>query len=252
MGQSLSWRSPLTRPGIFSAGKAERPQTSVKWRPTPSRGFSRARATASSQAASFTIKLAVVRMPSRWARMTAALMPRERPKSSAFTMSRRVAPAAGVFFAWVCIRGRNQTTNPGRKEIRSCSEGVIKCGCAERDCRLKPSFRCGRNAGFSRQLRTHFQSHPYFCSGLLRARHRSGRGEDSIGMARVVLENLSKTFVSATGTEVRAVQRLNLVIEDKELLVLVGPSGSGKTTTLRLIAGLEDATEGAVSIGGEA
>ena len=69
-------------------------------------------------------------------------------------------------------------------------------------------------------------------------------------MARVVLENLSKIFVSATGTEVRAVQRLNLVIEDKELLVLVGPSGCGKTTTLRLIAGLEEVTEGAVSIDG--
>src|SRR5713101_397893 len=38
--------------------------------------------------------------------------------------------------------------------------GVIKCGCAERGCRLKPAFHCGRNAGFSRQLRTHFQSHP--------------------------------------------------------------------------------------------
>src|SRR5438309_8703010 len=97
------------------------------------------------------------------------------------------------------------------------SMGAIKCGCAERGCRLKPAFRCGRNAGFSRQLRTHFQSHPYSCSGLLRARHRRGRGEDSIGMARVVLENLSKIFVSATGTGVRAVQRLNLVIEDKEL-----------------------------------
>jgi len=70
-------------------------------------------------------------------------------------------------------------------------------------------------------------------------------------MARVVLENLSKIFVSATGTEVRAVQRLNLVIDDQELLVLVGPSGCGKTTTLRLIAGLEEVTEGAVSIDGE-
>src|SRR6266481_435936 len=37
---------------------------------------------------------------------------------------------------------------------------VIKCGCAERGCRLKPAFHCGRNAGFSRQLRTHFQSRP--------------------------------------------------------------------------------------------
>src|SRR6267143_465641 len=90
-----------------------------------------------------------------------------------------------------------------------------------------------------------------FLRGVLRARHRRGPGEDSVGMARVVLENLSKIFVSATGNEVRAVQRLNLVIEDKELLVLVGPSGSGKTTTLRLIAGLEEITEGAVSIDGE-
>ena len=38
--------------------------------------------------------------------------------------------------------------------------GVIKCGCAERGCRLKPAFHCGRNTGFSRQLRTHFQPHP--------------------------------------------------------------------------------------------
>ena len=37
---------------------------------------------------------------------------------------------------------------------------------------------------------------------------------------------------------------LSLVVEDKELLVLVGPSGCGKTTTLRLIAGLEEPTAG--------
>lgn len=44
--------------------------------------------------------------------------------------------------------------------------------------------------------------------------------------------------------------RASLTVEDKELLVLVGPSACGKTTTLRLIAGLEEATEGTVAIDG--
>ena len=71
------------------AAKAECPQSSVRCKPTPSFGFSRASATASSHAGSFTIRLAVVRMPSRWARMTAWLIEAERPKSSALTISRR-------------------------------------------------------------------------------------------------------------------------------------------------------------------
>jgi multiple sugar transport system ATP-binding protein len=67
-------------------------------------------------------------------------------------------------------------------------------------------------------------------------------------MARVVIENLSKLFTGPAGAEVPAVRNVNLTIEEKELLVLLGPSGSGKTTTLRLIAGLEDVTQGTVSI----
>jgi multiple sugar transport system ATP-binding protein len=51
------------------------------------------------------------------------------------------------------------------------------------------------------------------------------------------------------GTERPAVDRLNLVIEDGELLVLVGPSGSGKTTALRMLAGLEPLDAGRVLIG---
>jgi multiple sugar transport system ATP-binding protein len=69
-------------------------------------------------------------------------------------------------------------------------------------------------------------------------------------MARVVLENLCKTFEGPNGACVRAVQDLNLVVEDGEMLALVGPSGCGKTTTLRLIAGLEEASGGTVSIDG--
>src|SRR5437870_1077116 len=52
------------------------------------------------------------------------------------------------------------------------------------------------------------------------------------------------------GTETPAVDRLDLVIEDGEFMVLVGPSGSGKTTALRMLAGLEEVDAGAVRIGG--
>lgn len=70
-------------------------------------------------------------------------------------------------------------------------------------------------------------------------------------MARVVIENLTKIFKGPGGESIRAVDRACLTIEDKELLVLVGPSGCGKTTTLRLIAGLEEITDGTISIDGE-
>jgi multiple sugar transport system ATP-binding protein len=70
-------------------------------------------------------------------------------------------------------------------------------------------------------------------------------------MARVVIENLTKTFPCPGGETIRAVDNASLTVEDKELLVLVGPSGCGKTTTLRLIAGLEEITSGNISIDGE-
>jgi multiple sugar transport system ATP-binding protein len=61
-------------------------------------------------------------------------------------------------------------------------------------------------------------------------------------------------FVEATriypGTELPAVDRLDLHIEDGEFMVLVGPSGSGKTTALRMLAGLEEVDGGAVLISG--
>jgi multiple sugar transport system ATP-binding protein len=74
---------------------------------------------------------------------------------------------------------------------------------------------------------------------------------DNFGMAQVVLERLTKVFPGPGGEGVRAVEDLSLAVEDKELLVLVGPSGCGKTTTLRLIAGLEEATAGTISINGQ-
>ncbi len=65
-------------------------------------------------------------------------------------------------------------------------------------------------------------------------------------MAEVVLEHLTKRYPNG----VQAVRDLSLHVADGDLMVLVGPSGCGKTTTLRLIAGLEEATTGNILIGG--
>ncbi|AEH23766.1 ABC transporter ATP-binding protein [Pyrococcus yayanosii] len=65
-------------------------------------------------------------------------------------------------------------------------------------------------------------------------------------MVEVRLENLKKYF---DGGKVKAVDGVNLTIKDGEFLVLLGPSGCGKTTTLRMIAGLEEPTEGRIWFG---
>ncbi len=65
-------------------------------------------------------------------------------------------------------------------------------------------------------------------------------------MAEITLEQLGKIYDDGT----RAVGDVNLTIEDGEFLVLVGPSGCGKSTILRMIAGLEDISEGKMMIGG--
>ena len=63
-------------------------------------------------------------------------------------------------------------------------------------------------------------------------------------MASLKLENVKKIY----GSNVVAVNDFNLDIEDKEFIVFVGPSGCGKSTTLRMIAGLEDISEGTIKI----
>jgi multiple sugar transport system ATP-binding protein len=70
-------------------------------------------------------------------------------------------------------------------------------------------------------------------------------------MARVVIENLVKTYPEKNGPGVTAVKGINLTIEDREFMVLVGPSGCGKSTTLRMIAGLEDISGGTITIDGK-
>ena len=69
-------------------------------------------------------------------------------------------------------------------------------------------------------------------------------------MAKVVLENLVKLYPEKGGPGVRAVNGINLAVEDREFMVLVGPSGCGKSTTLRMIAGLEEITGGRITIDG--
>jgi len=73
------------------------------------------------------------------------------------------------------------------------------------------------------------------CAGVIKQEFR---------VAEIRLVNVTKRFGKTT-----AVDRIDLTANDKEFLVLVGPSGCGKTTTLRMIAGLEEVTEGEVYIG---
>ena len=65
-------------------------------------------------------------------------------------------------------------------------------------------------------------------------------------MAQVVLDKVCKTFPG----DIQAVKSLDLRIRDEEFIVLVGPSGCGKSTTLRMVAGLEEITDGTISIDG--
>ena len=64
-------------------------------------------------------------------------------------------------------------------------------------------------------------------------------------MAGVSFDQVSKVYPDGT----RAVDEVSLDIEDGEFMVLVGPSGCGKTTALRMVAGLEDISEGQIRIG---
>ena len=64
-------------------------------------------------------------------------------------------------------------------------------------------------------------------------------------MAKIALDGVTKLYPDGT----RAVSSLDLDIPDGSLTVLVGPSGCGKTTVLLMVAGLEQATEGTITIG---
>ncbi|MBR2066956.1 MAG: sn-glycerol-3-phosphate ABC transporter ATP-binding protein UgpC [Solobacterium sp.] len=66
-------------------------------------------------------------------------------------------------------------------------------------------------------------------------------------MAEIILKNITKEYENGF----QAVKNINLEIQDNEFVILVGPSGCGKSTTLRMIAGLEDISDGELFIDGE-
>lgn len=66
-------------------------------------------------------------------------------------------------------------------------------------------------------------------------------------MSEIVLEHIGKIY----DNHVQVVKDFNLTIPDKEFIIFVGPSGCGKSTTLRMIAGLEEITEGNLYVDGE-
>src|SRR5665213_1846904 len=72
-------------------------------------------------------------------------------------------------------------------------------------------------------------------------------------MAEVTLQNISKVYddVDKERGRKKAVDDISFSVKDKEFMVIVGPSGCGKSTLLRMIAGLEDITEGTLSIDGK-
>jgi multiple sugar transport system ATP-binding protein len=83
--------------------------------------------------------------------------------------------------------------------------------------------------------------------GVYAARSSSAAGDRGASkVAEVRFEQATKIY---PGTDVPAVESLDLHIEDGEFMVLVGPSGSGKTTALRMLAGLEDVDAGGIYIG---
>src|ERR1043166_9108603 len=82
--------------------------------------------------------------------------------------------------------------------------------------------------------------------GLLYCRLNRRRDKGLAFMADVTLRKVVKRY-----DEVEAVRGIDLDISDHEFVVLVGPSGCGKSTTLRMIAGLEDISDGDILIGGD-
>src|SRR5699024_5838794 len=83
-----------------------------------------------------------------------------------------------------------------------------------------------------------------YCNQALKRIHNQLEGNK---MAEVSLKHVKKVY----DKDVVAIKDFDLDIDDKEFLVLVGPSGCGKSTALRMIAGLEEITEGDLYIGGK-
>lgn len=77
------------------------------------------------------------------------------------------------------------------------------------------------------------------------------QGNDTGTRAALEIQGASKTFVSESGEEVRALEGLDLVVHSGDLAVLIGPTGCGKTTLLNIVAGLDGPDAGTLRLSEE-
>jgi NitT/TauT family transport system ATP-binding protein len=80
---------------------------------------------------------------------------------------------------------------------------------------------------------------------------REAESASSTGPSEIALTNVSKTFALGKGQTLDAVSNVNLNIAGGEFIALIGASGCGKSTLLRMIAGLEDPSQGSITIAGQ-
>ncbi|OYV34257.1 MAG: hypothetical protein B7Z81_10310, partial [Acidocella sp. 20-61-6] len=77
------------------------------------------------------------------------------------------------------------------------------------------------------------------------------RAVNDTSKAGIVLEGVTKRFVTPTGAAMTAIRDVNLNVAQGSFCAIVGPTGCGKSTTLTLTAGLEAASAGSVSVAGK-
>ena len=121
---------------------------------------------------------------------------------------------------------RNASAKPGGRENAPCGGSAVRVGITMAEVKLVNVKKI----------------YP-FISGEEKKKSKKKKGEEPAEEKKVNLQITDKGVV--------AVQEFNLDIEDKEFIVLVGPSGCGKSTTLRMVAGLEEISEGELYIDGK-
>ena len=140
------------------------------------------------------------------------------------------------------VRGALQAQRPRRRAVRLRRRRLLGPVCGAR-----------RGAGFRTGLARRIPPRPWIPVRAVVGFHRSsgpalagsGGAHYPRRVSRILLEGVTKVFSGG----VTAVDDVDLTIDSGEFMVLVGPSGCGKSTLLRMIAGLEEVTEGTIMIG---